>query len=189
MFLFWAISRPWFAERLRARAKLDEICYKIVPAGPVRGILQGGHQVFSTILMYTEKRGRGTILVAIESRSSPVVRSMPAKRSLPAIDRKCFDCKQTTPSTGSASVVKLHSWHPASPRGALFILSAFLLVLSGWNQNVSIVLLQLVRLQTLHSGSKCRYTPRKITTRSKVRKFGMGMVSKLWLHLVFLQSV
>ena len=26
MFLFWAISRPWFAERLRARAKLDEIC-------------------------------------------------------------------------------------------------------------------------------------------------------------------
>ena len=41
---------------------------KIVPAGPVRGILQGGHQVFSTILMYTEKRGRGTILVAIESK-------------------------------------------------------------------------------------------------------------------------
>ena len=28
---------------------------------------------------------------------------------MPAIDRKCFDCKQTTPSTGSASVVKLHS--------------------------------------------------------------------------------
>ena len=26
-----------------------------------------------------------------------------------AIDRKCFDCKQTTPSTGSASVAKLHS--------------------------------------------------------------------------------
>ena len=43
------------------------IATKIVPAGPVRGILQGGHQVFSTILMYTEKRGRGTILVAIES--------------------------------------------------------------------------------------------------------------------------
>ena len=45
------------------------IATKIVPAGPVRGILQGGHQVFSTILMYTEKRGRGTILVAIESSS------------------------------------------------------------------------------------------------------------------------
>ena len=41
---------------------------------------------------------------------------------MPAIDRKCFDCKQTAPSTGSASVVKLHSWHPASPSGALFIL-------------------------------------------------------------------
>ena len=27
-----------------------------------------------------------------------------------------------SPSTGSASVVKLHSWHPASPSGALFIL-------------------------------------------------------------------
>ena len=26
MFLFWAISRPWFAERLRARAKLVKIC-------------------------------------------------------------------------------------------------------------------------------------------------------------------
>ena len=37
------------------------IATKIVPAGPVRGILQGGHQVFSTILMYTEKRpGPGT---------------------------------------------------------------------------------------------------------------------------------
>ena len=30
-------------------------------------VLQGGQQVSSTILMYTEKRGRGTILVAIES--------------------------------------------------------------------------------------------------------------------------
>ena len=53
--------------RLRARKYVLSIATKIVPAGPVRGILQGGHQVFSTILMYTEKRGRGTILVAIES--------------------------------------------------------------------------------------------------------------------------
>ena len=36
-------------------------------APPVPGILQGGQQVSSTILMYTEKRRRGTILVAIES--------------------------------------------------------------------------------------------------------------------------
>ena len=52
------------------RATRRPTATKIVPAGPVRGILQGGHQVFSTILMYTEKRpgrGRGTILVAIES--------------------------------------------------------------------------------------------------------------------------
>ena len=31
MFLFWAISRTWFAERLRARAKLDEICNMLSP--------------------------------------------------------------------------------------------------------------------------------------------------------------
>ena len=31
MFLFWAISPPWFAEWLRARAKLDEICYTLSP--------------------------------------------------------------------------------------------------------------------------------------------------------------
>ena len=42
------------------------IATKMVSAPPVRGILQGG-QLSSTILMYTEKRGRGTILVAIES--------------------------------------------------------------------------------------------------------------------------
>ena len=42
-------------------SRLLSIATKIVPAGPVRGILQGGHQVFSTILMYTEKRpGPGT---------------------------------------------------------------------------------------------------------------------------------
>ena len=40
---------------------------KMVSAPSVRGILQGGQQVCSTILMYAEKRGRGTILVAIES--------------------------------------------------------------------------------------------------------------------------
>ena len=44
----------------------------MVSAPPVRGILQGGQQVSSTILMYTEKRGRGTILVAIESRQGPL---------------------------------------------------------------------------------------------------------------------
>ena len=54
------------------RSTVLSIATKIVPAGPVRGILQGGHQVFSTILMYTEKRGRGTILVAIESNEKAV---------------------------------------------------------------------------------------------------------------------
>ena len=34
---------------------------------PVRGVLQGGQQVSSTIQMYTEKQGRGTNLDAIES--------------------------------------------------------------------------------------------------------------------------
>ena len=64
-------QRSSISERRRASTamafSLLSIATKIVPAGPVRGILQGGHQVFSTILMYTEKRGRGTILVAIES--------------------------------------------------------------------------------------------------------------------------
>ena len=46
---------------------LLSIATKMVSAPLVRGILQGGQQVSSTILMYTEKRGRGTILVAIES--------------------------------------------------------------------------------------------------------------------------
>ena len=46
---------------MRGPACILSIATKIVPAGPVRGILQGGHQVFSTILMYTEKRpGPGT---------------------------------------------------------------------------------------------------------------------------------
>ena len=54
-----------------SRLQLLSIATKIVPAGPVRGILQGGHQVISTILMHTEKRGRGTILVAIESKIVP----------------------------------------------------------------------------------------------------------------------
>ena len=57
------------------------IATKIVPAGPVRGILQGGHQVFSTILMYTEKRGHGTILVAIESTHVPAPRRFLSKPS------------------------------------------------------------------------------------------------------------
>ena len=57
--------------------RLLSIATKIVPAGPVRGILQGGHQVFSTILMYTEKRGRGTILVAIESMNKRMQNSHP----------------------------------------------------------------------------------------------------------------
>ena len=39
MFLFWAISRPWFAERLRARAKSDEICNSYCPTRPlVKGL-------------------------------------------------------------------------------------------------------------------------------------------------------
>ena len=50
------------------------IATKIVSVPPVRGILQGGQQVSSTILMYTEKRGRGTILVAIESTLAQRVR-------------------------------------------------------------------------------------------------------------------
>ena len=50
---------------------------------------------------------------------------------------------------------------------------------------VSFVLLRPVRLQLLHYTSKRRFTPQKITTRSTARKFGMGMVSKLWLYLVF----
>ena len=50
---------------------------------------------------------------------------------------------------------------------------------------VSVVLLQQVRLQLLYSCSKRCYTPQNITTRSTARKFGMGMVSKLWLNLVF----
>ena len=58
------------AQTPRMHMLILSIATKIVPAGPVRGILQGGHQVFSTILMYTEKRGRGTILVAIESTGS-----------------------------------------------------------------------------------------------------------------------
>ena len=43
------------------------IATEMVSAPPVRGKLQGDQQVSSTILMYTEKRGRRTILVAIES--------------------------------------------------------------------------------------------------------------------------
>ena len=43
----------------------------MVSGPPVRGILQGGQQVSSTIQMYAEKRGRGTILVAIESTHAP----------------------------------------------------------------------------------------------------------------------
>ena len=72
-----AASRPATAALGPAACGRDllSIATKIVPAGPVRGILQGGHQVFSTILMYTEKRGRGTILVAIESsHSAPAAR-------------------------------------------------------------------------------------------------------------------
>ena len=52
---------------LRSRCWILSIATEMVSAPPVRGILQGGQQVSSTILMYTEKRGRGTILVAIES--------------------------------------------------------------------------------------------------------------------------
>ena len=44
-----------------AQSTLLSIAAKMVSAPPVRGILQGGQQVSSTILMYTEKRGRGTI--------------------------------------------------------------------------------------------------------------------------------
>ena len=58
------------------------IATKMVSAPPVPGILQGGQQVSSTILMFTEKRGRGTILVAIESISS---RSFP--REIPVHGR------------------------------------------------------------------------------------------------------
>ena len=43
------------------------IATKMVSTPPVRGILQGGQQVFSTILTYTAKHGCGTIFVAIES--------------------------------------------------------------------------------------------------------------------------
>ena len=37
MFLFSAISRPWFAERHRARAKLDEICNRLHEVMHARG--------------------------------------------------------------------------------------------------------------------------------------------------------
>ena len=44
------------------------IATKMISAPPsVRGILQGGQQMSSTFLMYTAKRGRGSILIAIES--------------------------------------------------------------------------------------------------------------------------
>ena len=70
------------------------IATKIVPAGPVRGILQGGHQVFSTILMYTEKRGRGTILVAIESNEKAI--AVLARRRSEILERcgKLFSFQQ-----------------------------------------------------------------------------------------------
>ena len=54
------------------------IATEMVSAPPDPGILQGGQQVSSTILMYTEKRGRGTILVAIES----IIRIDPFPRQL-----------------------------------------------------------------------------------------------------------
>ena len=57
---------------------LLSIATKMVSAPPHRGILQGGQQVSSTILMYTEKRGRGTILVAIESTAQ---RGWPARET------------------------------------------------------------------------------------------------------------
>ena len=68
----------WSIESVRDKVRDTDSDYvlsiatKIVPAGPVRGILLGGHQVFSTILMYTAKRGRGTILVAIESNEKAI---------------------------------------------------------------------------------------------------------------------
>ena len=44
---------------------------KMISAPLVRGIHQAGRQVSSTILMYIATRGRGTILVAIESSNAP----------------------------------------------------------------------------------------------------------------------
>ena len=61
---------------------LLSIATKMVSAPPVPGLLQGGQQVSSTILLYTEKRGRGTFLVAIESTNS--VCQLFDKRSLRA---------------------------------------------------------------------------------------------------------
>ena len=52
------------------RVAVLSIATKMVSAPPVHGILQGGQQVSSTILMYNAKRGRGAILVAIESTSA-----------------------------------------------------------------------------------------------------------------------
>ena len=49
------------------RCLILSIAIKMVSAPPVRGVLQGGHQVSSTIVMYTEERGRGNILFAIQS--------------------------------------------------------------------------------------------------------------------------
>ena len=67
-----------------------------------------------------------------------------------------------------------------------FILSAFLSFCFRLNSKyVSFMLLQPARVQLLHWRSKPHYTPRKITTRTTARKCGIGMVSKLWLHLFF----
>ena len=57
-------------EMARTWKHILSVATKMVSAPLVRGILQGGQQVSSTIQMYTARRGRGTILVAIESIAS-----------------------------------------------------------------------------------------------------------------------
>ena len=55
-------GREWKRKLLRG-----SISTKMVSAPQIRGVLKGGRQVSSTILMYITKRGRRTILVAVES--------------------------------------------------------------------------------------------------------------------------
>ena len=70
--IWWGFPESWgfpLASAALLVYPVLSIATKMVSGPPVRGILHGGQQVSSTILMYTAKRGRGTILVAIESAS------------------------------------------------------------------------------------------------------------------------
>ena len=67
----------------------------------------------------------------VSPRSRSIARVDLRRAIMPAIDRKCFDCKQTDRGLGlglgsvSASVAKRYPRPPASPSGALFITQTF----------------------------------------------------------------